>query len=337
MGFKKEEKVVETLPIEEEPVEETEEEIVEEVEEVDLSEEQAEATKIINEKRKEYLDYTKSQKKYNYIFTGVLFVVMIGAFVLLLTLGSQEENKWVSYISLGAVLIMLIITFVVSKQQRKKLDAKSFEYVDHLWEVEAKYTYFRDGVKDMQIEGKVENREDFLRARFYKNLNVVKSRFGCAFTYKGKAVKATETAGSVTQKRGRANPKFLGKFFIFESTYEKPSRIIFQLKGKEFSVPVDDIDDLKLVEGNDKYCIYTNDEEYKEFLTPKVLTLLKKFKIDNQLYDVILSIHEKEVSLGIDYSDEFFKVPVDTEYNFKNADRMRKDMDLVYKIIEELK
>ena len=64
--------------------------------------------------------------------------------------------------------------------------------------------------------------------------------------------------------KNRLSPMFLGKFYDYTSSYSKEGkRIIMQIKGGQLSRPVDDIDDLKLVESTDAYLIYTNELTHK--------------------------------------------------------------------------
>lgn len=70
-----------------------------------------------------------------------------------------------------------------------------------------------------------------------------------------------------------------------------------------------------------------------KILTDRILSLLNSFKIDDQLIDVIVSIKKGVVILGIDYSDEFMNIPVESEYNVKNTLRVKKDFERVKKIL----
>ncbi|MFA7111698.1 MAG: hypothetical protein WC174_04970, partial [Bacilli bacterium] len=91
-----------------------------------------------------------------------------------------------------------------------------------------------------------------------------------------------------------------------------------------------------LVEGTDKYCIYTNDPNYKNYLNSKVISEIAKFKITNTLIDVIISISDNLISLGIDYSDEFMNIPVDSNFSFKDTEVSKKDLNKVLNVLELL-
>ena len=61
---------------------------------------------------------------------------------------------------------------------------------------------------------------------------------------------------------------------------------------------------------------------------------LLRFKVDKTLIDVIVSIRHGKVSLGIDYSDEFMNIPVESAFDFKNTKRTKKDFERVLKVFD---
>ena len=130
---------------------------------------------------------------------------------------------------------------------------------------------------------------------------------------------------------------FLGKFYDYENSYNKEGkRIIMQIKGGELSRPIDDVEDLKLVEGNDTYAIYTNDDEWRKVLKQDVIKTICKLQIDKTLIDVIVSIRPGKTSVGIDYVDEFMNIPVDHEFDFNLVRRTEKDFEKVLAIFDSI-
>ena len=174
-------------------------------------------------------------------------------------------------------------------------------------------------------------------ARFYKNLKNTRSRNLVSVQYKGKLLVSADLAGNIVVKN-RLSPMFLGKFYDYENSYnQEGKRIIMQIKGGELSRPIDDVDDLKLVEGNDTYAIYTNDDEWRKVLKQDVIRDICKLEIDKTLIDVIISIRPGKTSIGIDYIDDFMNIPVEHEFDFNLVRRTEADLKKVLTIFDDIK
>ena len=334
MGFKKEEKKVIKPLSEEENI--IQEENVEEIEEVPLIDD-LDAKNIIDAINKEKEEFVKVQKKWRIIGlvgTGVFLVLMIVGFILCTTFVKDTNYQWVSYIGVGLIVIGFAISIALSKLQKSKVSAAATKYADFYYEKKAELVFNIPGISNVEASGKCDNKESFINAKFYKDIKTVRSRFGVKFKYNKKDCEISETAGCILIKN-RTSPKFLGKFFVCPIKYEKPTTILFQLKGKELSQPIDNIDNLELKEGNDKYVIYSNDDEYNDVLNSKVIGLLKGFKIKDPIIDVILSIHENELSIGIDYVDEYMNAPIDKDLDLARISKEKLDIEKLLAIVKE--
>ncbi len=335
MGFKKEEIKVEEVKNE---VSTNEEEGEEKEETLTLLDDNdtKEIIKSINLKREEF---TKVQKKWRIlglVGTGIFLIFIITGFILVTTFIKDETYRWISYCGFGLVVVGFAVTLLFSKLQKNKVGDAASSYADYYYEQKAKLLFNIEGIKDVKAQGKFENKEEFLRAKFYKDIKAVRSRFGVNFSYDNKNCTLSETAGCIYVKN-KTKPMFLGKFFICNIKYEKPTTILFQLKGKELSQPVDQISNLELKEGNDKYVIYSNDDDYKEYLNEKVLGLIREFKIKDPIIDVIVSIHENELSIGIDYIDEYVNTPIDKDLEISRISKEKADLEKILSIIKEFK
>ena len=82
--------------------------------------------------------------------------------------------------------------------------------------------------------------------------------------------------------------------------------------------------------------IYSNDDDYKKILTDRVKQDLLRFKIDKTLIDVIVSIRYEHVDIGIDYSDEFINIPVESEFKIEDLRKTKEDFKKVLQIIDDL-
>ena len=67
-----------------------------------------------------------------------------------------------------------------------------------------------------------------------------------------------------------------------------------------------------------------------------MIKALSDFEIKAPLIDVIFSIKDNLISLGIDYEDEFLNIPVDSDFSIKNLRKSKEDYEKVLKVISVL-
>ena len=309
----------------------------EEQKNVPLNESQDEIVKNINVAREEYLAYSKKQKRLNYVLTGAVVAIMIVCFVLIIVLGNKEGNSWILYMCLGIMIAVLVLTFILTKVFKNKLSSHAQSYIDFLYKCIDNYLFNKENFsKSDYLPNQQMDDHLFMDGHFYKNIKGTKSRNLVVTTYKDKTLSSADLAGNILIKN-RTSPMFLGKFYDYGNNYRgKDKYILFQLKGGQLSRPLDDVDGLTLVEGDDEYCIYTNDQEYKKVFTKKTLSELRKFKIDSTLIDVIFSIREGKTCLGIDYADEFMNIPVESKFTFDNVRRSEQDLEKVLAVFDTI-
>lgn len=309
-----------------------EDEVVEE--EVEVLDSDKELEKNINEKRLEYVSFTKKQRKMSTIVTVVCLAFVVGGFALMML--NDKTGGVGIYIGLVLVIIAFIFTFVMSKMSKDKLTKQAQEYVSYLYQKTNEYIF--EGKQVDNLENKTEqlNAEVFTDFHLYKNIRNTRNRNLTTMNYKGSPLICCDMAANILIKN-RTSPMFLGKFITYKSTYNEDDKyVLFQLIGGELSRPIDNVEDLKLIEGNKKYVLYSNDENYFKFVDAKVINELKSFKIDNDLIDIIFSLRKGNVCIGIDYSDEFMNIPVQSEYSIKHTIRVKKDLEKVLKIFDLL-
>ena len=351
MGFKKEEKKAVVVPqVEENALKKEGEEAVSEEgkvfnpEEVESNEEvlnveesEKDLAKRIDEKREEFNKFGKKLKMWNYVVTAVLLIVLVLALVLALTLGNQEGQSWVTIVVLCCAIALLVGSFIFSRYQRKRLDKVGNEYVQFVLGETNKEIYAGDRFKDLTFSIAGDQRAIFDESKIFLNIKAFKSINVSSGLVNNKPFTVFDCAASILVKN-RPQPRFLGRMYVFDlEGVDLNLRGLFQLKGKEYSYPVDDLDGLKLVDGNDKYTFYVNDERVKEVLNNKVLSIIKKFKIDKTIIDVIVSLNNGKLFVGIDYADDFINVPTKESLNLKNIAKSKADLEKVIEIREAIK
>ena len=288
----------------------------------------------VNVKRLDYKKYADKQKKINYIITGFVCIVLIAVFVLMMIF---TTTNWVLYVGVGVMGVVLLATYISSKMMRKNLLAQAEVYIGYLYTTVAKYVYgdFKSEDFVSTPKGSLEDKY-FVDAHFYKDLKGTKSRNFVHFKLDGVEYDSCDLAANHVVK-GKLSPKFLGRFYSIKAPLKTNGKVtLFQLKGGKLSIPVDDIETLKLVEGNTTYAIYSDDENYKSIFTDRLLKALISFGTTSPHIDLIFSVKDNLVSLGIDYEDEYLNIPVDNEFQIKNSRLAKNDFSKVRKIVDIL-
>lgn len=319
-----------------------EEEIDVEVEEVEEehkeSDEEVEIKKEINKKREEFNLIQKKNKRKGMIIFGFILVFLVASFVLLLTL-TNEDNSWISYVFLGITVFLLVIGYIFQRIEKKNATEAANTYLNFLLEQTDKFIYSDEKFSNFSLVPTDPNSEIckglFLDRRMYKDIKYVRGRNIVYVDYKESKLTSLDVAGSVVIK-GRPSPRFLGKLYVYPYKGKEEDRCLFQLKGKELSCPVDDIDDLTIIEGNDKYVYYVDKEENKSLISSKAISLIKSIKIDKDVIDVIVTVNKGFVGVGIDYSDEFEAIAIDKDFKLDNTYKTKKDLNKVLQIIDEI-
>lgn len=326
MGLRKKEEIKEV--VQEEPI--VEEPKVEEVIVPTIDEEAL--VKSVNDKRTDYKKYADKQKKINYVITGIVAAMLIASFALMMIFSKID---WIIYVGLGVMVLVLIATYLSSKLMKKKLMENASKYIDSMYSEVADYIYKDEGVKDFEVtpKGKLEDKW-FIDAHYYTNLAGTRSRNFVHYVLDGVIYDSCDLAGN-TKVKGKLSPKFLGRFFSIKTGTKTDGKVtLFQLKGGNLSVAVDDIEDLKLIEGNDDYVVYSNDENVSKIFNKRLVSEIKSFKIQDPLIDVIVSLKDNLLSIGIDYVDEFMNIPVDKEFSIKIPRKAKQDYSKVRKIVD---
>ncbi len=321
---------------------EEEEEVVEEevLVEGDSEKELAEKIKV---KQDEFNKFTKKLKISNYIVTGVILLVLIGALVIALTLGNGDEdnsNSWITIVVMVFAILLLVASFFFSRYQKKKLEVEGNKYLAYVLTEQNKVIYDETYFKDLTYKLSEDKKDTYIASHQFKDIKAFKSIniVNATLLKDGREFLAFDCAASILLRKNRPQPHFLGRMFIVPLTsVSEDFKALFQLKGGELSFPVDDIDDLKLVEGNNKFTLYSNSDDVKKIFNTKLINTIKRLRIDKTIIDVIVSINESNLYIGIDYADEFINVPTKDSYNTNIVLKSKEDIKKVLEIIDLIK
>lgn len=286
--------------------------------------------------RNEFKAEQKKQKKLNYLVTAIMITILIGAFVLVMTRPVDGEGSspfvWVGIALMGGCLIG---SYFVTSAMKKSLTSKANTYIEKLFEESSTYVY-SDGVnKNITVQplGKMED-NDFYEGHFYSNLKGTKSRNLVNFTRNNLSYSSCDLAANCLVKN-RLSPKFLGKFYKIEFKGNYKHTTILQMKGNNLSIPIDNVDGLNLIEDNEKYIIYSDDADAKKIVDGKLLNTIKLIKINDPVVDIIFSIKNNTIRIGIDYVDSFLTIPVEENFDLKFTKKSMEDFADIAKIVDQ--
>lgn len=365
MGFKKYEegtkKEEEVLVEEETKKEEQKKEYINNLieENTRISEEENKQEKTIDEE-KVYKDVELARFNYNKILKkwkilGICsscfgIALMVVAMVLFFAF---KDNQAVTIVALVLCVLGIIAMGVVSVIKNKDLKKKALNYVNEYFVITNKFIYSDDKFSNVQYLADTQySDEAFKNAHLYKGIHDTKSRNYVTLNYKDRSLVSCDISANVLVK-GRTSPMFLGKLYCLERKHEetkeilekkegeqteatdvKKDVIIFQLKGGDLSRPIDDVEGLEKIEETNTYVLYSNNKKCKKIFNAKVLSTCMAFRIDKTLIDVVISITNEYITIGIDYADDFISIPVESETNVQTLRRTKKDLELVTEIFD---
>lgn len=258
-------------------------------------------------------NYVKSVKKFKYINWAVMFAILVGIIVTFIFINSASQTMQIVLIVLIVVLLagVLVYNYLVKRYLR----GKGAHYVSKYYELTTRDMMSGPDFSDVTInpKGKVE-KGFFSAARFYQHIQGVGSRNLCTFNYKGHAYDFVDLAAQI-QGVKKLEPIFIGK--VLKHTLEKPvnGRILIQIKGNsKLTKPVNDIEGLEEIEKTNNYVVYSNMKKVNKFVTKTITDAFGRYKINNDLLDVIISVNEKTIAIGLDLNDHVMELPTDRQY-----------------------
>ena len=295
----------------------------------------------IDKKKEEFNKASKKIKMMNYIMLGIMLVCIVGALIFISVFKVEEGSNltWLPYVVIGVAIAVAVVAYIFMRLQRKKVEKVGNEYITFVINQTNSVIYEEPKFLELKVESIADKKETFSNSRIFKDIKSFKSINVINATFEGSPIIAFDCAASVIQKN-RQIPHFLGRMFVLPLiNVPKEVRALFQLKGKnEYSYPVDDLEGLVEVTNNDKYVYYISDPKYKDLIDQKVISLIKRFRIDKTIYDVIISINGSSLYVGIDYEDSFISIPSDAKegFNLKRIVKSKEDIDKVLDIYKAI-
>lgn len=279
--------------------------------------------------------YIKAAKFSRYFNTGLMIVLLV-LVILTWIFMSQIAQPWNIVLLVVAILAMVGL-LVYNYLSKRHLNNKAAEYVSKYYEVTTKYMLNGEDFSLVTInpKGKVEQ-DFFVESRLYNGIKSTGSRNVASFNYKDHEMIFVDLAAQI-QGTKRLEPIFVGKVLKFKTNIELPGRLIIQIKGNsKLTKPIDDIEGLEKVLDGSNYVAYSNLNKANKFLTKSITDLFSKYRLNNDLLDVIISVYSNAILIGLDYNDHVMQLPVDKKFSKKLVDNIKEALLNSIDIVENL-
>lgn len=297
----------------------------------------------VEQERKKFVKLTKIFKYLNIALMIFMVSFLIVIYTVIMPLKDQNDYNYGAYLALGLGIGVLAFVFIYLFIVKKYTQRKYKEYFCEYNKIVNNYTFKDDEFSELNIniEDKI-NEQVISSACLFKNIAKIGSRYLITFKYKYLDNFYNVTlgdAGIQTPLPKGFKSVFTGKLFILENNVDLPGKLLIQIKGKNSLVSdIDNTDGLENYISRNNLNIYSNLYKIKQIITNKVLSLLESFKLDDDLLDVVVSIYDKKVIVGLDYNDSvmFLERGIDKPIDYKIIDRTILDNKIVLELLCEL-
>lgn len=282
-------------------------------------------------------DYLKSAKLIKYLSYGLMLPIMIGALVALFFLTGDTMEQWLKWTLIGIIAALFVGLIVFKVLTKRHLDKKASNYVSKYYQVTTEYMIQGDEISELVInpKGKVE-KEFFINAGIYENLKSVGSRNLVTFKYNEREYNFVDLAASV-QGVKKLEPVFVGKVLKYTSKKEFNGKMLGQITGNnKLTKPMDGFAGLEQIYKTSNSIFYSNMHKERNLLTKTITDLFGKFRLNNDLLDVVISVNKNEIVVGLDYNDHVMQLPVEKKFNKQQIDDIQEALFNSISIIEAI-
>ncbi|MEG2269968.1 MAG: hypothetical protein RR909_03420 [Bacilli bacterium] len=283
-------------------------------EETTVDENAAEYVKVVDDARLHYLGLAKKMKYINYGILALILVSIVLVFIFLIGKGTKENNLNI----IGTVVVVLLLAAVLGYNffSKRFLNKKAIDYVQVYYKHIINTIFSDESFSDLENDpkGKIDP-ELFKSSRVFNGIKAVGSRNVTHVKHNGVPFMLFDASAEV-QGPKRLEPVFLGKVLHFENALDFPGRILISVKGtSKYYIRPNDIEGLTVLAETDGYVIYSNYEKANKLITKSVLNEISKYKVNENLIDIFISVSKGNTFVGIDLSDKEMNIPVDTAFN----------------------
>lgn len=237
---------------------------------------------------------------------------------------------------IGILVFSLALMLVYSVVTKRMMNKKTKSYFTFYYNKINEFVLTENGFENpvLQEPGKVDI--DFFRdINLYKDVIDVRSRGLTEFEYNKMPLRIVEAAGNIKDEK-RVCPVFVGKVLHGACKYLGEQTIVVYFKGNDRSLPPTNVNELKLLEDNVKYSIWSNNKDWKKVLKPAILKMFDYIETNKYLVDLAFSMHDGKIFVCFGYDDPLMVLPLQNQFNPEPNEQYKKDLVEIIKVVEAL-
>lgn len=288
----------------------------------------ADVAKKVNEARLDFSAVHKQEMKKNRIIGIVFLVVMVGSVALAYALPQAITYMFI------AIVAFFILSLVLSKKSRSKMDIAVGEYLNAYGSQSDSYVYNHESINDVKMGFRNKPDEEVIRSLDFKekvfhigSRDVIKGTMdGIPFITADASIKTGEQKDRKTHKT-----VFVGKVIEFKTGIEDEGRVLLYLKGCGDADP-DKLSDVNMVtiDGlSDEWKVFSSNKNYDKIFTKDIVDSLNAFKTNDIMNDLIISFQKERVMVALSYADSLMIIPLESEFKMDGIEQYKKDIEKV--------
>ena len=248
----------------------------------------------------------------------------------------QDNDNLKTGLMLGICVLALGGTFGYSVFTKRSMNIKMRKYFNFYYKKVNENAFNQEGFSDVVLQepGKIDI-DLFRDINLYKDVVDVGSRGLTEFNYHDIPMRIVDCAGNIKDDK-RMRPVFVGKMLHCATAYLGEQMIAIYFKGNEKALPPTNVTELKIIEDNAKYIIYSNSAEAKKVLKPEIKKMLNEIEMNKYLIDLAISMHDGKIFVCFGYDDPLMILPMQNQFNPKPNEQFKKDLGQVIKVVEAL-
>ena len=289
----------------------------------------------IEQERQKFFKTFRIQNTLKWIISVIcIAAIVIGCIVVPNVIKDNDNLK--TGLMLGIVIVALAGTFGYSVFTKRSMNGKMKKYFNFYYKKVNEFAMDQEGFSEpvLQEPGKIDI-DLFRDTNLYKDIVDVGSRGLTEFEYNGIPMRIVDCAGQIKDDK-RMRPVFVGKLLHCATKYLGEQSIVIYFKGNERALPPTNVSELKVVEDNTKYVIYSNSADVKKIVKPAIKKMLDGIEMNKVLVDLAISMHDGKIFVCFGYDDPLMVLPLQNQFDPRPNEQFKKDLGKVIKVVEAL-
>ncbi|MBQ0008826.1 MAG: hypothetical protein KBS97_00880 [Firmicutes bacterium] len=290
----------------------------------------------IEEARLKFFKTFRVQNTFKWVAALICIAAIIFGFAGIPNIVPKENAKLAQGLSLGICIAAAAIMIIYSVITKRMMNTKMRKYFNFYYKKVNENAFNQEGFSDVVLQepGKID--VDFFReTNLYKDIVDVGSRGLTEFTYHDIPMRIVDCAGNVKSDK-RMRPVFVGKLLHCAGAYLGEQSIVIYFKGNDRALPPTNVNELKVIEDNTKYIIYSNSADAKKVIKPAIKKMLDGIEMNKYLIDLAISLHDGKIFVCFGYDDPLMILPMQNQFDPKPNEQFKKDLGQVIKLVEAL-